>query len=160
MSTSTSLFHYTRRLLRRVQRNQNARAPRKDWLSVGKSACVSTSADAVALRMNPSPRRSLRSGARVSEGRDLQAPETRRVKHVDQIQRHAACAAKRRLAARRSLPRSSKRSNKAKPGPEGCRALSRYRNDDAKRDCCAELQAAATTSRHVVIAAARSTRCD
>jgi ATP-binding cassette, subfamily B, bacterial HlyB/CyaB len=39
-------------------------------------------------------------------------------------------------------------------------ALSRYRNDDAKRDCCAELQAAATTSRHVVIAAARSTRCD
>jgi class 3 adenylate cyclase len=40
------------------------------------------------------------------------------------------------------------------------RALSRYRNDDAKRDRCAELQAAATTSRHVVIAAARSTRCD
>jgi hypothetical protein len=39
-------------------------------------------------------------------------------------------------------------------------ALSRYRNDDAKRDCWAELQAAATTSRHVVIVAARSTRCD
>ena len=39
------------------------------------------------------------------------------------------------------------------------RALSRYRSDDAQRDCCAELQAAATTWRHVVIAAARSTRC-
>jgi hypothetical protein len=38
-------------------------------------------------------------------------------------------------------------------------ALSRYRNDDAKRDCCAELQAASTTSRHVPIAAARSVRC-
>jgi hypothetical protein len=37
--------------------------------------------------------------------------------------------------------------------------LSRYRNDDAKRDCCAKLQAAATTSRHVLIAAARRTRC-
>jgi hypothetical protein len=37
-------------------------------------------------------------------------------------------------------------------------ALSRYRNDDAKRDCRATLQAAATTSRHVVIAAARSKR--
>jgi hypothetical protein len=39
-------------------------------------------------------------------------------------------------------------------------ALSHYRNDAAKRDCRATLQAAATTSRHVVIAAARSTRCD
>ena len=39
-------------------------------------------------------------------------------------------------------------------------ALSRYRNDATKRDCRAPLQAAATTSRHVVIAAARSTRCD
>jgi hypothetical protein len=38
-------------------------------------------------------------------------------------------------------------------------ALSRYRSADAKRDCCAELQAAATTSRQVVIAPARSTRC-
>jgi hypothetical protein len=37
--------------------------------------------------------------------------------------------------------------------------LSRYRNDDAKRDCCAKLQAAAATSRHVLIAAARRTRC-
>jgi hypothetical protein len=32
-------------------------------------------------------------------------------------------------------------------------ALSRYRNDDAKPDWCAQLQAAATTSRHVLIAA-------
>jgi transposase len=39
-------------------------------------------------------------------------------------------------------------------------ALSRYRNEDAKRDWCAQLQAAATASRHVLIAAVRSTRCD
>ena len=39
------------------------------------------------------------------------------------------------------------------------RAFSRYRSEDAKRDCCAELQAAAATSRHVALAAARSTRC-
>ena len=39
------------------------------------------------------------------------------------------------------------------------RALSRYRSDDAKRGCCAELQAVTATSRYVVIAAARRTRC-
>jgi hypothetical protein len=39
-------------------------------------------------------------------------------------------------------------------------ALSRCRNDEAKRDWCAELQAAATTSRHVFIAEVWSTRCD
>jgi hypothetical protein len=47
--------------------------------------------------------------------------------------------------------------------PDAARATStpsRYRNDDAKRDWCTKLQAAATTSRHVVIAAARSMRCD
>ena len=45
--------------------------------------------------------------------------------------------------------------------PTVLRALSRYRNDDAERDRCAELRAGrATTSRHVVIAAAPSTRCD
>jgi hypothetical protein len=35
-----------------------------------------------------------------------------------------------------------------------------YNTFNVQRHCCAELQAAATTSRHVVIAAARSTRCD
>src|SRR5271165_368704 len=44
--------------------NWSVRPPRKDWLSVGKRACVWTSAGAEALRVNPSPRRSLRSGAR------------------------------------------------------------------------------------------------
>ena len=51
--------------------NHSARAPRKDWLSVVKRACVWTSAYAEALRKNPSPQQSLRSGARVSEGPGL-----------------------------------------------------------------------------------------
>ena len=41
-----------------------ARAPRKDWLSVRRRACMWTSASAEAPRVNPSPRRSLRWTAR------------------------------------------------------------------------------------------------
>ena len=73
---NAALFHVPRQELPRVLLepqcpisfffNWSARPPGKDWLSVGKRACVWTSAGAEALRVNPSPRRSLRSGARVS----------------------------------------------------------------------------------------------
>jgi hypothetical protein len=39
-------------------------------------------------------------------------------------------------------------------------AVTLSNDDDAKRDWCAQLQAAATASRHVLIAGVRSTRCD
>ena len=44
----------------------------------------------------------------------------------------------------------------AQMSSQGVVTLSKRRRE---ADCCAELQAAAATSRHVVIAAARSTRC-
>ena len=93
-------------------RNENQRLRSKNGLAFGwqASMCVDVRGPTEALRMNPSPRGSLRSGARVGEGPGLAGFRTRRVKHVDQIQRHAACAAQRRLAARRSLPGSSDRS--------------------------------------------------
>ena len=48
--------------------------------------------------MNPSPRQSLRSGARVSEGPGLAGTRNRRVEHVHQIQRHTDAVAQNVLA--------------------------------------------------------------
>ena len=73
---------------------------RKDWLSVGKRACVWTSAGAEALRVNPSPRRSLRSGARVSEGPELAGSRSAKVQTCPSYAttRNLCCSAPRRSA--------------------------------------------------------------
>ena len=80
--------------------NWSARPPRKDWLSVGKRACVWTSAGAEALRVNPSPRRSLRSGARVSEGPELAGSRSAKVQTCPSYAttRNLCCSAPRRSA--------------------------------------------------------------
>ena len=80
-----------------------ARAPRKDWLSVRKRACVRVRGRPRKLwRRVRTLRPDDRSGPGLASvrGRDRPAPETRGSKHVDQTQRHAACAAERCVAAR------------------------------------------------------------
>ena len=80
-----------------------ARAPRKDWLSVRKRACVHVRGRPRKLwRRVRTLRPDDRSGPGLASvrGRDRPAPETRGSKHVHQTQRHAACAAERCVAAR------------------------------------------------------------
>ncbi len=78
--------------------NPSAQRLRKDWRLVRKRACVWTSAGAEALWVNPSPRRSLRSGARVSEGPGLAGSRSPKVQTCpsNSTTRNLCCSALRR----------------------------------------------------------------
>jgi hypothetical protein len=71
--------------------NPLARTPRKDWRSVRKRACVETQPRGMSRGVDPTPRRSRRTGARVSEGPGSAGPvKTRGSIHVHQALQDAA----------------------------------------------------------------------